>query len=134
MNTPVKIKNTVESWANFSIPVWTIFIVGICAFLAGTLLNHPVTTTELNGKYATFSRSMIIFQAVQDRQGATESQLKAEITDPINLFIKAYQDQGYVVIDNSTDQDGNMAVLALPKGSIDVSAELSQLLTKKRTN
>jgi hypothetical protein len=126
----VQLKQKIQSLFDFSIPVWTVLLVGVCAYTAGSFLSSP--PQDSNGKFVTIARNMVIFQAVQTRRGASESQLKAEVVEPIRLFIQNYQDQGYAVIDTSIDGEGNMAVLALPKGSIDVTHEISQILSPKR--
>ena len=114
-----------KKYVNFNVPAWTLVAIGVCAFIGGTKVSAPVP----NGKFVSVARNRIIFEAVQARPGATEDQLKAQVVQPINAFIKGYQDEGYAVIDTSIDADGQMAVLALPKGSIDVSDQLSKVLT-----
>lgn len=113
-----------KKYVDFNVPAWTLIAVGLCAALAGAKFG----SVEPNGKFVSIARNKIIFEAVQARPGASEEQLQTQVVAPINSFIKKYQTEGYAVIDTSIDADGQMAVLALPKGSIDVSEQLSKIL------
>ena len=114
----------IKKYIGFNVPAWTLIAVGACTFLAGIQLG----TIPSNGKVVSFARNRVIFEAVQVRPGASEEILQKEVVVPINAFIKGYQNEGYAVIDTSIDADGQMAVLALPKGSIDVSDQISKAL------
>ena len=119
--------NHIKKIFDLNAPAWTLIVIGICAFLAGSHFGAP----ESNGKVATIARNMLIFEAVQARAGQSEEQLQKEVVQPINAFIKSYQDEGYLVVDTSIDAEGHMAILALPNGSVDVSNELAKVLAPK---
>ena len=118
-----------KKYIDFNVPIWTLVIIAACGYVAGAKFG----STEPNGKFVSVARTKLIFEAVQARPGASEDQLQKEVVQPINSFIKGYQKEGYAVIDTSIDADGRMAVLALPDGSIDVSDQLSKVLTPAAT-
>jgi len=124
MSALTKIKTVIS----YEIPLLAVvFIVGVAVYAGSTLF-----TTEPNGKFVTLAKEAILFQAVYDRPEATQDQINSEVVAPIMAALAKYQIEGYAVIDTTTDADGNMAVVAIPKGSIDVTEEVKKLVTKKK--
>lgn len=122
--------NVVKTLLLSPVPLFAVAMACGVSFYAGGVLN----STKPNGKYVTAEKNALILQAVFDRQGATPEQLKQEISDPIRLVLKKYIDQGYVVIDTAKDESGNMAVAAIPPGTLDVTEELAAALKKQKVN
>ena len=75
-------------------------------------------------KVATIAKESVIFDAVYDRPGASKELLEREVTHPILDYLRVLQQEGFVVIDTTTDADGRMSVSALPVGAVDLTAEL----------
>ena len=73
---------------------------------------------------ATIAKESVIFDAVYDRPGASKELLEREVTQPILDYLRVLQQEGFVVIDTTTDADGRMSVSALPVGAVDLTAEL----------
>jgi len=124
MSALTKIKTVIS----YEIPLLAVvFIVGVAVYAGSTLF-----TTEPNGKFVTLAKEAILFQAVYDRPEASQEQINSEVVAPIMAALAKYQTEGFAVIDTTTDADGNMAVVAIPKGSIDVTEEVKKLVTKKK--
>jgi hypothetical protein len=81
-------------------------------------------------KFAISEKSAVIFDAVLDRPGITKEQIEKDIKQPVMSVLKKYADDGYVVIDVARDDQGYMAVLAVPNDAIDITAELRRELKK----
>lgn len=124
MSVLTKLKTVIS----YEIPLLAVvFIVGVAVYAGNALF-----TTEPNGKFVTLAKEAILFQAVYDRPEASQEQINSEVVAPIMATLAKYQTEGYAVIDTTTDADGNMAVVAIPKGSIDVTEEVKKLVTKKK--
>ncbi|PRE55944.1 hypothetical protein C6P99_00810 [Burkholderia multivorans] len=50
--------------------------------------------------------------------------MKALITDPINSVLRQYLAQGFVIVDTSRNDQGEMTVTALPADTVDITNEL----------
>lgn len=112
----------------YEIPLLAVLFIAGVAVYAGSALF----ATEPNGKFITLAKEAILFQAVYDRPEASQDQINSEVVAPIMATLAKYRADGYAVIDTTTDADGNMAVVAIPKGSIDVTEEVQKLVTKKK--
>lgn len=119
--------NALKKLVTFNVPAFAVLFLLMVAYYSGGVLNSQ----QLNGKYLTVEKSALIIQAYLERQGETKEQLNAEITLPILSILKKYTEQGYVVIDTAKDENGNMTIAALPKGTADINKEVAAALKKK---
>ena len=97
----------------------TVLILGGIFFYLGSLWHSAPT-----GKYAIADKGLVIFEAIQDRPTESEEQLATEITKPILAVLEKYRSKGYVVIDASRDEKGNMSISALPGSAINITDEM----------
>lgn len=98
------------------------------AMLAASAFYLGHETTNLKGrsapKVAFAEKGAVILDVVLRRQDISPAALDEQIKKPIVAVIKRYVDQGYVVIDSSRDESGNMAVAGIPPGAIDITPEI----------
>jgi hypothetical protein len=81
-------------------------------------------------KIAFAEKGALVLSNVLARQDISESTLDEQIKKPILAVMKRYVDQGYVVIDSSRDENGNMAINAIPPGAIDITSEMKEAINK----
>lgn len=101
-----------------NLPYLVMVILCTAAFVLGQ------ATVEPTGKFAIAEKGSIVLQAVLDRPSEPPETISREVAQPIIEILKRYADQGYTVIDTTKDDQGNYALIALPKNAIDISEEL----------
>ena len=100
------------------LPYLVMIILCTAAFFFGR------TTVEPTGKFAIAEKSAIVLQAVLDRPFEPAETITHEVAQPIIAVLKNYSDQGYTIIDAAKDDQGNYAIIALPKTTIDITDAL----------
>ncbi len=102
------------------------------AVLAATAFYLGHETSKLTARYAPrvafAEKGAVILNAALGRQNISSAVLDEQIKKPILAVIQRYVDQGYVVIDSSRDENGNMVVSGIPPGAIDITPELTAAL------
>lgn len=119
--------NVVSKVVMAGVPAFAVvFLCGVC-FYAGSALN------KTEGKYVTVDKGGVIFTSVMEMTPPTSDPaiLKKRVTDPIVGVLAKYAKEGYVVIDTAKDDQGNMSIVALPKETKDITAELSAAIKVK---
>ena len=104
------------------------FVVIICAVAAVVGFVAGRQSIQPTGKFAFAEKGAIITEAIFARQDLDEAALKKEVVQPILGVLQRWSDQGYIVIDSSKDEQGNFAVLAIPDGAKDISAEMREAI------
>ncbi|MGR9587094.1 hypothetical protein [Pandoraea sputorum] len=99
-----------------SFPLMAFFCV--LFYLFGYGMSAPVK------KVAIVEKGAVVLEAALDRQGLSEQQLKAQVGEPIKAVLQKYQKKGFVVIDVSRNDEGDMTVAALPSNTLDITNEL----------
>lgn len=102
------------------------------AILCGVAFYAGHATVEQNGKFAIAEKSAVILQAVLDRPAESPETFAREVAQPIIEVLKRYADQGYTVLDSAKDEQGNYALIAMPKSSIDITTELRAAIKAAR--
>lgn len=118
--------SAIKKAAMGGVPMFAVvFLCAVC-FYAGTALTKP------EGKYVTVDKANVIFTSVMEMNPPTTDPaiLKKRITDPVLAVLGGYAARGYVVIDTSKDESGNMAIVALPKDTKDITTELASAIKK----
>jgi predicted GNAT superfamily acetyltransferase len=100
------------------VPHLAVLILAAGAFALGRTSAHP------QERIAVAEKGAVVMEAVLQRPGATSQQLDAQVREPILGVLQRYASRGYAVIDVSRDQQGAMAVAALPMGAVDITGEL----------
>ena len=107
------------------LPYFAAAIFAASGFLAGQQFSTPTA------KVAYAERGAIVLNAVLDRAGQSDESLQDEVVEPIKSVLQRYADLGYVVIDTSKDDSGNMAIAALPADAIDITEIMRKAIATK---
>ncbi|CAE6842036.1 hypothetical protein [Paraburkholderia aspalathi] len=98
------------------------YSVAIMLCLATYLMGHQAATPARN--VAIVEKGAVILEATLDRPNLSEAQIKAQVSGPIKAVLRRYQQSGYVVIDTSRNDQGDITVAAMPSNTIDITNEL----------
>ena len=109
-----------------NVPFFAVILLCAAAFCVG----QNIQIGKPNSKVAVVEKGAIFLQAALERQNESAQQINEEVKDPIINVLKKYESDGYVVIDVSKDERGDMAVLALPENTIDISKEVRAAIKK----
>ena len=118
-----------------------LIVAGNVSYLAAAVLvatafylgyEAAILTARSGPKIAFSEKGAVILNAALGRQDISAVVLDEQIKKPILAVIKRYVDQGYVVIDSSRDENGNMVVSGIPPGAIDITPELTAALNAAR--
>lgn len=114
----------------------TIFLGGSLSVFTTVLISAATafagyTLAPSQPKIATAEKGAVIMEAVLDQTNLTDESLKTAIQKPILKVIQKYRDLGYVVIDASPDEKGNLSINALPEGALDITAEMRAAVKPK---
>ena len=90
--------------------------------LIAYVLGHQTASPARNIAFA--EKGAVLLEAALDRPNRTEQQMKTEIAAPIRAVLRRYQELGYVVIDASRNDDGDMTIAAIPANAVDITNEL----------
>lgn len=98
------------------------YSVAIMLCLAMYLMGKQAATPARN--VATVEKGAVILEATLDRPKLSEAQIRSQVSEPIKAVLQRYQKRGYVVIDTSRNDQGEMTVAAIPPNAIDITNEL----------
>lgn len=98
------------------------YSVAIMLCLATYLMGHQAATPAKN--VAIVEKGAVILEATLDRPNLSEAQIKAQVSEPIKEVLRRYQKNGYVVIDTSRNDQGEITVAAIPPNTVDITNEL----------
>lgn len=107
------------------LPYFAALIFAVCGFFVGQQFSTPIA------KVAYAERGAIVLNAVLDRAGQSDESLQEEVVTPIKAVLQRYADLGYVVIDSSKDDSGNLIIAALPVDAIDITEVLKKAIPTK---
>ena len=107
-----------------NLPYLTTAILCIAAFFVGQMTVRP------ESHFAVAEKGAVIVEAVLGRPGRTAQEIEREVKQPILAVVKSYADRGFTVIDASRDEQGDLAIVALPRDTIDITGELRAAILK----
>ncbi|VVD30940.1 hypothetical protein [Paraburkholderia dioscoreae] len=96
------------------------YSVALMLCLAAYVMGNQTATKSV----AIVEKGAVVLEATLDRPGATLEQMNAQVKEPIRAVLRRYAQHGYVVIDTSRNDEGDMTVTALPAEAIDITNEL----------
>jgi len=98
--------------------------VMLCAacFYAGH--EYAVTTIKPVSKIVYADKAAVVYGQLIKSQSISDESVDSQVRQPILDVLKKYQREGYVIIDSSKDEQGNMTLMALPKEARDITPEL----------
>jgi hypothetical protein len=101
-----------------NVPYSAVLILVAGAFFAGRATVHP------HDRIAVAEKGAVVMEAVLQRPKATPEEIDRQVREPIVRLLEQFANDGYAVIDVSKDEQGYMAVAAVPAGTIDITPEL----------
>lgn len=107
-----------------NLPYCAVGILLVGAFYLGHLLSIPPA------RIAVAEKGAVVLEAVLARAGESQETLEKEISQPIVALLNHYAAMGFVVMDISKDDAGNMTVAALPKEVVDITPLLREAIKK----
>jgi hypothetical protein len=93
-------------------------IIAACSFMAGRSTVMP------RDKVAIAEKSGLVLEALLSHPSSTPEEIDAQLRRPILGVFNKYAALGYTVIDAGKDEQGNLAVVAVPANAIDITPEL----------
>lgn len=100
------------------LPFLAVVIVAGGAFVAG---QHAAPSAN---KVASAEKGAIVLETMLAHPEADERFVDQQLRQPILAVVRKYADRGYTVLDASRDDAGNLAVVAMPTGVLDITDEL----------
>jgi hypothetical protein len=99
-------------------------IIAACSFMAGRSTVIP------RDKVAIAEKSALVLEALLSHPSSTPEEIDAQLRQPILAVFNRYAALGYTVIDAGKDEQGNLAVVAVPADAIDITPELRAAVKK----
>lgn len=123
----------IQKFLSAGVPLFAVVLLAGACFYAGLRSGTP----QANGKYVTADKGSVILDAVLNagadvRAPGSDAEFKAAIVEPVLSVLRKYADAGFVVLDTSTDERGNMVVAAVPAGTKDITPELVAAIKAKQ--
>lgn len=104
------------------IPYSVACLLSFAVYTIGYQAGHQ--TAKPAPRVAIAEKGAVVLEAALSHPTATPTQMKAVIADPINSVIQRYLTQGFVIIDTSRNDQGEMTVTALPADTLDITNDL----------
>ncbi|MDF0506640.1 hypothetical protein POK33_38465 [Burkholderia cenocepacia] len=101
------------------IPYSVVCLLSLAVYAIGYQAGHQAAKPA--PRVAVAEKGAVVLEAALSHPTATPAQMKALITDPINGVIQRYLDQGFVIVDTSRNDQGDMTVTALPADTLDIT-------------
>ncbi len=113
-----------EAKVNKTVPIPVAIIFLLVGITAGFLIGQK--TAQPQGiKIATAEKGEVLLEALLSRPNASQQTLEIQVERPIQKIYQHYSDNGWLVLNTSKDEDGNICIDALPKGKTrDITQEL----------
>ncbi|WP_413215983.1 hypothetical protein [Paraburkholderia kururiensis] len=90
--------------------------------LAVYLMGHQ--TAKPAPRIAVAEKSAVILEAALNEPSASQEKLKQQVAVPIRAVIERYEKAGFVVVNTSRNDQGDITLDALPADTIDITNEL----------
>lgn len=101
------------------VPYSVVCLLSFAVYAIGYQAGHQ--TAKPAPRVAVAEKGAVVLEAALSHPNATPAQMKALIADPINSVIQRYLAQGFVVVDTSRNDQGEMTVTALPADTLDIT-------------
>jgi septum formation topological specificity factor MinE len=109
-----------------NVPYLAVALLIATAFYLGLEISN--LTAKPAPKIAFAEKGAAILEVVLAHQNIPPAALDEQVKKPILTVIKRYVDKGYLVIDSSRDENGNMYIDGVPDGAINITAEIRAAL------
>ncbi|EGD05105.1 MULTISPECIES: hypothetical protein [Burkholderia cepacia complex] len=104
------------------VPYSVVCLLSFSVYAIGYQAGHHTAKPPV--RVAIAEKGAVVLEAALNHPSATPAQMKALITDPINSVLRQYLAQGFVIVDTSRNDQGEMTVTALPADTVDITNEL----------
>ncbi|KGC70067.1 hypothetical protein DP57_6068 [Burkholderia pseudomallei] len=104
------------------VPYSVLCLLSFAVYSIGYRAGHE--TAKPAPRVAIAEKGAVVLEAALNHPTSTPAQLKALIADPIAAVLRRYDTQGFVVIDTSRNDQGDMTVATLPAQTLDITNEL----------
>jgi len=101
-----------------NVPYSVVAMMGLALYLMGHQTAKPAP------RVAIAEKSAVILEAALNSPTASQQQMRTLVAEPIRNVLRRYEQAGYVVINTSRNDQGDMTVDALPADTIDITNEL----------
>lgn len=101
------------------IPYSVLCLLSFAVYAIGYQAGHQ--TAKPAPRVAIAEKGAVVLEAALSHPTATPAQMKTLIADPINSVIQRYLVQGFVIVDTSRNDQGEMTVTALPADTVDIT-------------
>jgi hypothetical protein len=122
-----------EKKSSRGVPVIVTLALVIASYMVGARTSlHPasaITASTDAGqacRIAVADEGATLLEAALNRSDLSKEQREAAIVAPVRAVLDRFRQQGYLVIDMSRNDDGDMTVATIPSGAIDITNELRQ--------
>jgi hypothetical protein len=100
------------------VPYSVVAMMGLALYMMGHEMAKPAP------RIAIAEKSAVILEAALNNPTASPEQMKQIVAQPILSVMQRYQKAGYVIINASRDDQGDMTVDAIPADAVDITNEL----------
>lgn len=111
-----------------NIPYLAALMLAAGAFYAG--YSYCVGTIKPQSKIVYAEKAAVVYGQMIKMEEVSDDALDAKLRKPILDVLTKYQRAGYVIIDASKDDAGNMSIMALPAEARDITPELEAAVAR----
>lgn len=101
-----------------SVPYSVVMMLSLAVYLMGHQTAKPAP------RIAVAEKSAVILEAALNDPSASQEKLKQQVAVPIRGVIQRYEKAGFVVVNTSRNDQGDITLDALPADTIDITNEL----------
>lgn len=101
-----------------SVPYSVVLMLSLAVYLMGHQTAKPAP------RIAVAEKSAVILEAALNDPSASQEKLKQQVAVPIRAVIGRYEKAGFVVVNTSRNDQGDITLDALPADTIDITNEL----------
>ncbi|WP_454875139.1 hypothetical protein [Paraburkholderia xenovorans] len=101
-----------------SVPYSVVMMLSLAVYLMGHQTAKPAP------RVAVAEKSAVILEAALSDPSASQEKLKQQVALPIRAVIQRYEKAGFVVVNTSRNDQGDITLDAIPADTIDITNEL----------
>ena len=101
-----------------SVPYSVVMMLSLAVYLMGHQTAKPTP------RVAVAEKSAVILEAALSDPSASQEKLKQQVALPIRAVIQRYEKAGFVVVNTSRNDQGDITLDAIPADTIDITNEL----------
>jgi len=103
----------------------------LASVLVGVVVDHTLLQTPPPApRIALVEQGAIVLDALLNRPELDPPSARRVVGDTVAVVVAKYQRAGYLVINVSPGQDGEMAIEAVPKSAIDITDEMRSAVAR----